>query len=161
MAATNNFLYFEQSGFLTINLTGGTTGGKVLLRLTSLELSQSRDIDETITFDSGQYSKIKNSTYYDWSVSCEGIVSTDTGESEFIHPSSADTRIINTYNGLELVDLIKTRTNSAYIYMKVGPSVYQKGKVIISKMDIKSQAGQKITYSLQLTGSGDLTSATS
>jgi hypothetical protein len=157
--ASNAFKYFED-GFLTLNMTGGTSGGKVLLRLTDITLKQSRDIDETVTFDNN-WNKIKIPTFYNWNVSCSGIISSDTGESEFEASASGDTRIINTYNGIDLIDLIKTRTTSAYIYGKFGSTTYQKGKVVISSMEVSGSAGSKMTYSLELEGSGSLTSASS
>jgi hypothetical protein len=159
VAATNNFQYFD-NGFLTLNMTGGTAGGKVLLRLTDITLSQKRDIETTTTFDNN-FKKVKRSTYYDWSIKADGIVATDSGESEFLSASSADTRIINTYNGLELFELIKNQTNSAQVYLKLATSVYQKGNVIITACDISASSGNYLKYSLQLEGSGDLSLATS
>jgi hypothetical protein len=158
MAATNSFKYFED-GFLTLNMTGGTTGGKVILRLTDITLSIKRDTDETVTFDNA-FTKIYNPTYMNWNVSCSGVISSDTGEPEFAASASGDSRVINTYNGLELLELIKTRTTSGYIYMKIAPSVYQKGKVIITSYEVSGSAGSKLVYSCELQGSSDLTLAT-
>jgi hypothetical protein len=157
--ATNAFKYFED-GFLTLNLTGGTAGGKVLLRLTDISLKMSRDIDETVTFDNN-FNKVKNPTFFNWSVSASGVISSDTGESEFESSSSGDTRVINTYNGLELIDVIKTKTTSAYVYMKIASATYQKGKVIVSSFEVSGSVGSKLTYSIEMQGSGSLTTATS
>lgn len=159
MPASNSFKYFED-GFLTYNPTGGTTGGRVILRLTDISLSINRDTEETVTFDNG-FTKIYNPTYMNWTCSCSGVISSDSGESEFAASASGDSRVINTYNGLELLEAIKTRTTSGYIYMKVAPSIYQKGKVIMTSFEVSGSAGSKLVFSLELQGSGDLTLATS
>jgi hypothetical protein len=159
MPATNSFKYFESDSFLTLNLTGATTGGRVLLRLTDVSLSIQRDTDETVTFDNG-FTKVYQPTYMNWSVSCSGVISSDTGKPEFVSPLSGDSRIIGTYNGLELIDAVKTRTTSGYLYMRIAPSVYQKGKCIIQSMEVSGSAGSKLVFSLQLQGSGDLITST-
>src|SRR5687768_4563321 len=129
--ASNQFQYFE-NGFLVLNASGGTTNGKAILRLTDISLSINRDIDETTSFDQPNFTKVKQPTYLDWSVSCSGVMSIDVGESEFHSTSSGDTKIVNTLNGYELVELAKTRSTTAHIIIKLADAFYQKGKVIIS-----------------------------
>jgi hypothetical protein len=157
---TYGFKQFND-GFLVLNATGGTSNGRVLLRLTDITISQSRDVDETITFDTPNFTKIVQPTYHNWNVSCSGIISTDTGESEFAGSASGDTKIVNTYNGLELVEVIKTRTTNAHIIIKLSDSNYQKGNVVITSMEVSGSAGSKLTYSLEMQGYGELTKATS
>jgi len=159
MAATNSFKYFDD-GFLTLNMTGGTTYGKVLLRLTDITISQKRDVESVTTFDNN-FKKVKRPTYYEWSVKASGIIASDTGESEFIGSSSGDSRINGTYNGLELNELIKSQSQIAQIYVKVAPSIYQKGNVIITSFEMSASSGQFLKYSIDMEGSGDLTLATS
>ena len=158
--ASNAFKYFESDGFLVLNMTGGTTYGKVLLRLTDISLTTNRDTDETTTFDNN-FTKVYNPTYFNWNVSATGVLSSDTGESEFEAGQSGDTKVNGTYNGLELVELIKSRTTQGNIIIKLSSSNYQKGKVIITSFEVSGSAGSKLTYSIEMQGSGNLTLATS
>lgn len=156
---TNNFKFFED-GFLTFT-TGSTTGGTALLRLSDITLSMSRDVDETVTFDNA-FVKIYNPTFFSWNISCSGVLAADTGgESELAFSSSGDTHINGVLNGIQLVEHVKNRTTAGFVWLKLDASNYQKGKVIITSMEIAGSAGSKMTYSLELQGSGNLTKVTS
>lgn len=158
MAATNDFKYGED-GFLVLSTTG-STNGKAILRLTDISLSITNDADETVTFDNAWY-KVYNQTYTNWTVSCSGVLSSDSGESEFLGTSSGDTKIVGTYNGLELIAVAKDRSTTKHIILKLDDTHYEKGNVIVTSMEISASAGQKYVYSLELQGSGRLTKAES
>lgn len=158
MAATNDFKYGED-GLLLLSTTGSTSG-KAILRLTDISLSISNDVDETVTFDNA-WSKVFNQTYTNWTISCSGVLSSDTGESEFLGTSSGDTKMVGTYNGLELIAVAKDRTTTKHVILKLDSDHYEKGTVIITSMEISASAGEKYVYSIEMQGSGQLTKVSS
>jgi hypothetical protein len=158
--ANFNFLY-GNDGYILINPTGGTSNGRVLLRLTDFTLGTARQVDTTQTFDMPNFTSISRPTTFEWTVSATGIVSDDTGESEFQGSSSGDTRIVNTYNGLELLEVMKEKNQSAVVTLKLASANWQRGTVVITKFDISGSVGSKNTYSLEMQGSGLLTKLSS
>jgi hypothetical protein len=156
---SNQFINISDA-FLVLNMTGSTTTGRVLLRLTGINLSASREVTEASTYDN--YAIIKRpANAYSWEISCDGIASSDTGESEFQNTNSGSTYVVNTYNALELLELIKTKTSSATIVYKLAANNFQKGNVIITSIELSSAVNEDVTFSLSLSGSGDLTKTTS
>jgi predicted secreted protein len=140
--------YFE-SGFLV--LANNTTSGKQILKLTDVSLTYNVDTDETTSFDNS-YSKTYEPTYMSWTVSCSGMITDDSAD------INTDAAVTGSTNGLLLLEQAKLRTGTKII-MKIDSSNYQKGDVIITSYDLKAAVGSKMTFSLNLQGSGALTKA--
>lgn len=161
MAASNTFNYAE-NGFLVINTTASTsTYGKYVLRMNNIEVNIENDMDEYSTLDN-PFVKIYEQSYSDWSLSCSGYLTPDTGETQITGiSSSGDTKINGTINGLELIDVALDRDNPKSIIVKLHTNVYYKGAVVIKSMKISAQVGQAYEYDLQIQGSSTLTKVTS
>ncbi len=140
--------YFN-SGFLTL-------AGKVVVKLTDISVNYSVDTDEVTSFDSN-YVKEYQAGYGGWTASATGIVSDDSTEPT---KYSGETRVTGVTNGFDLLETSKARIPLALV-MKVDTSNYQTGTVIVTSYDISGALGSKMTYSLSLQGTGNLTKASS
>lgn len=146
--AVKNF----ESGFLVIGTSG--TKGKAVLKLTDVSLSYSVDTDEITSFDSS-FAKTYQPTYSSWNVSCSGIFADDIAPNPY---SGSSTQVTGATNGILLLDQTKLRATCKLI-LKVDTANFQRGDIIINSYELKGAVGNKMTYTLQLQGTGALTTA--
>jgi hypothetical protein len=150
--SASDIKYFE-NGVLILNLTGGTTHGKGILGLTSIDFKYSVDTIEVSAFDLNR-NVLKIPNKKTWSISCEGLFLTLSGDTYL--PSSGDTKVTGGISSKELMQAVKLAATTNQIILKVGPNHYEKGNVLLSDFSFKASSNEAITFSLQLDGSGDL-----
>lgn len=136
--------YFE-TGFITLN-------GKMLMKLTDISLSVDVDTDEVHSFDS-DYFKEYEYGYGGWKASANGILTDDSAE---LTKFSGETGITGVTNGFDALEAVKSRTKYNLV-IKIDSSNYQKGTVLLTSCPISGAMGTKMTYSLEMQGSGLLT----
>src|SRR5688572_16367413 len=100
-------------GFLVITTS---TTGSAILALTNISLDFSVESEEVLTFEQNR-SKSFATTFDSWTVSCEGFFTTLTGDTS--HPASGSTYVTGGQNGADLLELIKTKSNSQKIILKL------------------------------------------
>jgi predicted secreted protein len=141
--------YFNKVGWLVIDSLH-------VLRLTDIEISTSRDTDEVTTNDDG-FGKAFKSTYYNWSASCNGILSDSTVA---ILPSG-NTNYSGATNAYAILEVVKEDEKECDFVIKIDTNNYQKGKVILTDFNISGQAGSAMSFSLSMQGQGKLVKSTS
>ena len=146
--AVKNF----ENGFLVIGTSG--TKGKAVLKLTDVSLNYVVDTDETTNYDSS-FAKTYQATYSSWNVSCSGIFADDILPNPY---SGSSTQVTGATNGILLLEQTKLRATCKLI-LKVDSSNFQRGDIILNSYDLKGAVGNKMTFSLQLQGTGALTTS--
>jgi len=145
--------YFE-SGFLV--LTTGTTGN-VLLGLTDISITYSVETEELLVFDNN-FSKLIAPTFKSWTASAGGVFTRLSGDTT--HPQSGETRVTGGYGGDQLLELIKQRKTDLKAIFKLATGIYQTGNCLLTSYEVTSSAGQPLTFTLEITGTSDLTKST-
>ena len=158
MAQSSDIKYFE-SGFLVVS-TGGTsaTGGTGILGLQSISLNYTVDVEELTLFDNN-FTKIYSPTYKSWTASASGVFLSLTSENT--HPQSGDTKFIGATNASLLLEQIKQRSTNTKVFFKIDSENYQSGTCILTSFELSADAGSPMTFSIELTGTSDLTKSTS
>lgn len=145
--------YFE-SGFLVI--TTGTTGN-VLLGLTDISLNYTVETEELLVFDNN-FSKLIAPTFKSWTASAGGVFTRLSGDTT--HPQSGETKVTGGYGADQILELVKTRRTDLKMIMKLATGIYQTGNCLLTSYEVTSSAGQPLTFTLEITGTSDLTKST-
>lgn len=143
-------LKFFESGFLLV-------GTKLVLGLNNISLDYAVETEDLLTFD---FNKVKSKypTFSSFTISASGEMLALTSDS--YSPLSGDSRVTGATNGFLLLEAIKLKTEYP-IVLKIDGSNYQTGNAIITSFNMSADAGSSQKFSIELTGTSDLTKATS
>lgn len=148
--------YYE-SGFLAINLTGGTssTNGRAIIGLNNVSLSYQNNTADVATFDLN-FNILKVNTTSEWFISASGLYLNVSGESYSIH--SGNTRVHGGISSKELLGAVKAKLATCHVWLKIADNHFEHGNVVVNSFEITAGApGEPLEFSLELTGSGALT----
>jgi hypothetical protein len=153
---------YAEGAFLAINLTGGTnaTNGQALIGLSSWDFSYVNNTADVSTFDLNN-NILKVNTTSEWAMSCSGNYLRVSGES-YIVRHSGDTRVNGGISTKELLKAVKDKVTTAKLFIRFGPNHYEQGNCVINSISISASApGEPMEFSLEISGSGALTTSNS
>jgi hypothetical protein len=144
--------YFDGTGgFLVLGTS--LTGGSQIMRVNSWNLDYSISTEDLLSFDDNfNVGKALGTT--SWSISCEAYFTQVSGDTT--SPNSGSTYVTGGYAGSQVLNLAKSRATNLYAILKAG-NIIQRGPVVITSYSMGSSSSEVMTYQLELSGNGALT----
>lgn len=143
-------LRFFESGFISLNKN-------VVLGLNNISISYTVDTEELLTFDFNKAKSVYPTTS-SWTCSASGQFLNLNNKN--YNPQSGDTNITGGTSGALLLEAIKAK-GVVDVVFKIDSANYQKGQALLTSYELSTDAGAAFSYSIELSGQGDLVKATS
>ncbi|HYG03018.1 MAG TPA: hypothetical protein VD927_11280 [Chryseosolibacter sp.] len=157
---SSDLKYFDGSNGFLVVATGGTasTGGTIVMGLQNISFSYEVDTT-TITVFENDFVEMVAPTYKRFSMEASGIFLDITNEA--YHPASGSSYVVGATSGAQLLELIKQRSTSIKVFLKMGANNYQSGTALLTSFSASADAGNPWSFDISLQGTSDLTKATS
>lgn len=128
-----------------------TLGGKFVAFATSCTVHVSQNLEESSTKDSTNAATEQTPTGISWDMSCDALYSVDTDATGVNGINALDMVL-----GMQRVQVQFEQTSGAKNRVPVSGGVVYSGAAYVNDISVTAAARQNTTYSIQLTGDGEL-----